>query len=72
MAFEDFVEGDGDSLIFGDVEIGAAKSISFTVRNYSATPRRFAWETFPGLSFAPSVGHLQPQAAKQERGVGVG
>jgi len=67
VAFEDIAEGEseGEVLNFADVEVGATKSLSFTVRNYSSTPRRFAWQSLPGLTFSPSVGHLQPGAVKQ-------
>jgi P pilus assembly chaperone PapD len=67
VVFEDLVdeEATGDVLEFADVEVGATKTISFTLRNNSSTPRRFAWETLPGLTFSPSCGHLQLGAAKQ-------
>jgi len=67
VAVEGLMNGDaeGDALNYSDVGVGLAKSINFTLHNYSSTPYRFEWESLPGLTFAPGVGHLLPGAAKQ-------
>ena len=53
-----------DKLFFGDVEVGVPKTLSFTLRNFSATSRRFVWQSVPGITFSPSSGHLLPNSAK--------
>ena len=70
VAFEEMPgEGDGDGgsderLPFGDVEVGQPKSLTFSLRNYSATPRRFEWSAPPGITFA-RVGR-PPAAARRQ------
>ena len=55
---------DEDKLSFGDVEVGVPKTLSFTLRNFSATPRRFEWTGASCVTFSPSVGHLPPNGTK--------
>lgn len=49
---------------FGEVDVGVEKQLSFTLRNFSAVSRRFAWPNVEGVSFRPSAGHLLPHSAK--------
>ena len=44
--------------------MGQSKTITFTLRNLSTVPRKFAWQSIAGLTFSPSVGHLLPRSAK--------
>eukprot|EP00965_Chrysotila_dentata_P177837 5874014-Pleurochrysis_carterae.AAC.1 len=66
VAFEDMPDdADGEALKLGEVEVGASSSLSFTMRNHSDVPHRFAWPSLPGVTFSPSVGHIHAHAAKQ-------
>ena len=67
VAIEDLPDADGDEndeLHFGDVAPGASKTITFTLRNLSEVARKFTWKGIDGLTFSPSVGHLQPRSGK--------
>eukprot|EP00966_Prymnesium_polylepis_P033275 773915-Prymnesium_polylepis.1 len=57
-------QDDIEDVSFGDIEVGASKSLTFSIRNYSSVCRRFEWPAVGGVSFSPSVGHLLPGATK--------
>ncbi|KAL1499824.1 hypothetical protein AB1Y20_012509 [Prymnesium parvum] len=71
VAFEDLPPKRGsetgdevEEINFGDVEVGVAKSLIFSMRNFSNVVRRFEWPQREGVSFSPSVGHILPGSVK--------
>ena len=60
-----FTVPSGNHITFGDCEIGAAHTATFTISNHSASDTvRFCWEPPPEITFSPGVGHLRPNCAK--------
>jgi len=52
-------------LHFGNLAVGEARQVTFALTNHSPrTVVRFQWPSLPGLTFAPSTGHLHPHTSK--------
>uniref|UniRef100_H2XZ27 Hydin adenylate kinase-like domain-containing protein n=1 Tax=Ciona intestinalis TaxID=7719 RepID=H2XZ27_CIOIN len=57
--------GRGESLMFGDCDVGVAKDRSFMLTNHSQTDAvRFQWSEHDNVKFVPTVGHIHPGCSK--------
>lgn len=59
----------GESLLFGDCDVGVSKDRTFTLSNHSSTDSvRFQWGEHENVKFSPNVGHLHPGQLRRYKG----
>uniref|UniRef100_H2YKD6 Uncharacterized protein n=1 Tax=Ciona savignyi TaxID=51511 RepID=H2YKD6_CIOSA len=57
--------GRGESLMFGDCNVGVGKDKTFTLTNHSGGDTvRFQWVEHDHVKFVPTVGHIHPGCSK--------